>query len=173
MLALASFAIRSRAADPLYPGVGHVFVVLMENHDWSTIFGSPNCPYINKQLLPKASYATAYNNPPKIHPSEPNYLWLVAGTNFGILDDRSPATNTKRTTKHLPAQLDAAGIPWKGYAEDIPGDTIPIANAGEYAVRHVPFLFFQNINTNRAYVTNHIRPFSELAADLAAVISSA
>ncbi len=167
-LAFVFVAGPARSADPLYPGVGHVFVILMENHDWSTIFGSANCPYVNKQLLPKASYATAYSNPSKIHPSEPNYLWLVAGTNFGILDDHSPATNTKRTTKHLPAQLDAAGILWKAYAEDIPGDTIPIANSGEYAVRHVPFMFFQNINTNRAYVTNHIRPFPELAADLAA-----
>lgn len=165
---LAAAMAGARAAVPAYPGIGHVFVVVMENHDWDTIAGSANCPYINKQLLPRSSYATRYATYPGIHPSEPNYLWLVAGTNFGILDDHSPATNTRRTTNHLAALLDAARLPWKAYAEDIPGDTVPVANAGQYAVRHVPFLFFENINTNRAYATNHVRPFDEFAGDLAA-----
>ena len=32
---------------------------------------------------------------------------------------------------------------------------------------HNPFMFFKNINTNFAYVTNHVRPFSELSQHLA------
>ena len=61
-----------------------VFVILMENYNWSDIKGNPDAPYINHSLLPLASYAEHYFNPPSVHPSEPNYLWLEAGTNFGI-----------------------------------------------------------------------------------------
>jgi hypothetical protein len=39
-----------------------------------------------------------------IHPSLPNYLWLEAGTNFGILSDGpSVAADTQTTTQHLSA----------------------------------------------------------------------
>src|SRR6266567_2732431 len=56
-----------------------VFIILMENHNWSQIKGSSSAPYINNTLLPASSYATQYFNPPGIHPSLPNYLWLEAG----------------------------------------------------------------------------------------------
>ena len=59
----------------------------MENHNWSDIKGNASAPYINTTLLPQASYAQQYYNPPGIHPSLPNYLWLEAGTNFGISND--------------------------------------------------------------------------------------
>src|SRR5206468_2820499 len=50
-----------------------VFLILMENHDWSSIRGSQSAPYINDILLPIASHAEQYYNPPGVHPSEPNY----------------------------------------------------------------------------------------------------
>src|SRR2546423_4683302 len=37
-----------------------VFVILMENRDWSSIAGSSSAPYINSTLLSQASYATRY-----------------------------------------------------------------------------------------------------------------
>lgn len=158
---------RPMRADAI-PGVSTVFLIVMENHDWDTIKGSDKCPYINTKLLPQAAYANRYFNPKGIHPSEPNYVWLVSGTNFGILDDHSPATNTRNTTNHLAWLMDLAGVSWKNYAEDISGKDIPLKNTGNYAVRHVPFLFFENINTNKPYVLAHIRPYSELVADLLA-----
>src|SRR5207247_4987326 len=75
-----------------------VFLILMENHDWSSIKGSPSAPYINDILLPIASHAEQYYNPPGVHPSEPNYLWLEAGTNFGILNDNYPSSNHQSST---------------------------------------------------------------------------
>src|SRR5215472_7017815 len=54
-----------------------VFLILMENHNWEDIFGNTtSAPYMNGTLLPMASYATQYYNPPSLHPSLPNYLWL-------------------------------------------------------------------------------------------------
>ena len=42
-----------------------VFIVAMENHNWSDFKGAPNAPYLNGVLLPQASYAEQYYNPPR------------------------------------------------------------------------------------------------------------
>ncbi|HAM72701.1 MAG TPA: phosphoesterase [Verrucomicrobiales bacterium] len=139
----------------------------MENHDWDTILGSTFCPYINNTLLPRASYASRYVGVPGLHPSEPNYLWLVTGTNFNIRNDDLPSLNHQSSTNTLFHLLDAAGISWKSYQEDIKGTSVPDVNAGEYVARHNPPMFFDSIRTNVAYTTNHVRPYTELAADLA------
>ena len=89
-----------------------VFIILMENHDWKSIKGSPQAPYINGTLLPMGSHAEQYFNPPGIHPSLPNYLWLEAGTNFGILDDNPPSIDHQGTTEHLVTLLKNAKISW-------------------------------------------------------------
>lgn len=70
-----------------------VWIILMENHNWSQIKGSKSAPYINSTLLPMASHAEQYFNPPGNHPSLPNYLWLEAGTNFGVTDDNAPSSH--------------------------------------------------------------------------------
>src|SRR5438876_6979377 len=74
-----------------------VFLLVMENTDWSSIKGSSSAPYINS-LLPIAAHAEQYYNPPNMHPSLPNYLWLEAGTNFNILNDNAPSQNHQSTT---------------------------------------------------------------------------
>jgi hypothetical protein len=151
---------------PAINGIRTVFMILMENHDWDSIQGSPFCPYINNTLLPQSSYTTAYYSKLGVHPSEPNYLWLVAGTNFNVRNDDAPSLNHQNSTNTLFHQLDRAGLSWKCYAENISGTDVPDVNAGPYAVRHVPFVFFDSVRTNLAYTTNHIRPFTELARDL-------
>src|SRR5580765_376875 len=79
-----------------------VFVVMMENHDWSAILDTNYCPYVVNTLLPRSSFCTQYYNPPTLHPSLPNYLWLEAGTNFGITSDALPsAFPAITTTNHL------------------------------------------------------------------------
>jgi len=147
-----------------------VWIILMENHNWSQILGSKSAPYINS-LLPKASHAEQYFNPPGIHPSLPNYLWLEAGTNFGILDDNPPSVNSQTTTQHLVTLLQNKGITWKTYQENIDGLTCPLVTAGEYAVKHNPFVYFDDVTTNQnpnsAECISHVRPFTEMANDLA------
>ena len=116
-----------------------VFVILMENHNWADIKGSASAPYINNVLLPMGAHAEQYYNPSGIHPSLPNYLWLEAGQNFGILDDNPPANDHQSSSIHLATQLGAAGILWRAYAEDITGATCPLADNYPFAVRHLPF----------------------------------
>src|SRR5579862_6986815 len=105
-----------------------VFIIMLENHNWSgqstnpTIQGSASAPYINNTLLPQSSYATQYFNPAGIHPSEPNYIWLEAGNNFGVLDDNLHYLNV---IPHLTTVLDKANVSWKSYQEAISGTTCP------------------------------------------------
>src|SRR5262249_60265047 len=53
-------------------GVKTVFVILMENRNWSGIKGSPSAPYTNGTLLPKGAHAENYINVPGLHPRQPN-----------------------------------------------------------------------------------------------------
>jgi hypothetical protein len=110
------------------------------------IFQNPNAPFINSLVAGTAnvyvdgklvnisqhtSYATNYHNVlatqggnnAHIHPSEPNYVWAEAGTNFGIANDDDPykdnPPNAQTTTQHLSGLLQRAGHTWKSYQEDI------------------------------------------------------
>jgi hypothetical protein len=145
-----------------------VFVIVMENQNWARILGDTNCPYINNTLLPLASRAEYYFTPTNLHPSEPNYIWLEAGTNFGILDDGSPTTNHVCSTHHLVNLLEGAAVSWRTYQEGYIAGTDPLTNNYPYLARHNPFVFFDDVATNQARLTNHFRPYSELSPDLQA-----
>ncbi|HEY4282883.1 MAG TPA: alkaline phosphatase family protein, partial [Chthoniobacterales bacterium] len=174
LFALFCFTIAARAGlDP----TSHVFIIVMENHNWSSIKGSADAPYINNTLLPMASYCDQYYNPPGLHPSEPNYLWLEAGTNFGITNDNAPSDgmgggNHQTSLAHFATRLKNAGISWKAYQEDIDGLSCPTADSPalsgmHYAVRHNPFVFFDDVaNAGTPSCASVIRPFSELSSDL-------
>ena len=148
-----------------------VFLILMENNNWSSIKGSASAPYINS-LLTTGAHAEQYFNPPGLHPSEPNYLWLEAGTNFGVTNDNNPSSNSQTTTAHLVTQLTAAGHSWKAYQEDISGTVCPLVAVNKYAPKHCPMVFFTDVTDNNSTTSAnciaHIRPYTELAADLAA-----
>ena len=142
----------------------------MENHNWSDILGSPSAPYINQTLIPQASYAQQYFNPPGNHPSEPNYLWLEAGTSLGVTNDDSPQSNHQSTTDHLVTYLDKAGVTWKAYMEGITGKVCPLDSNGLYAPKHNPMVYFDNVtgsnDPNSTYCIAHERPFTELQSDI-------
>jgi hypothetical protein len=146
-----------------------VFVILMENHNWTgdrtaSLKDNESAPYINDTLLPMASHAERYFNPPKMHPSLPNYLWLEAGTNFGLLNDAGPLVHHFSTHEHLVALLEKKGISWKAYDERATGKTCPFEGW------HNPFVFFDDVTENNnprsPSCIAHIRPFSELQGDL-------
>jgi hypothetical protein len=158
----------------------YVFLVLMENHSASQVIGSKDAPYINSLV---AAYATATNYTTTVHPSEPNYIWLEAGSNntgdITFTNDNDPsATNSTTTTQHLATQLTTAKLTWKSYQEGLDANTglCPITSVGapeNYAAKHNPFVFFQDVSGNPPSATNafciaHHAPFSQLPSDLAA-----
>jgi phospholipase C len=174
-LLAADASITATDAAPAKHHMQTVFIILMENHNWTgdgnlDIKGNPEAPYINKTLVPMASHAEQYFNPPNNHPSLPNYLWLEAGTNFGILDDGPPSQHPLSSDKHLVTLLKKANISWKAYLENITGKVCPLTDSGEYAVRHEPFAYFDDVsnhqNAQSKYCIAHLRPYGELATDL-------
>ena len=167
-------AMAENAAASSNRSIQTVWVIVMENQDWSSIKGSKFAPYINGTLLPQASHTEQYFNPPRIHPSLPNYLWMEAGTSFGIADDRSPLVHSQSTTEHLVTLLKNApggGIEWRAYQENISGKECPLSDRYPYAVKHNAFVYFDDVtdrrNPSSAYCIEHIRPFEELSKDLA------
>jgi hypothetical protein len=110
------------------------------------IFQNPAAPFINSlvngtafatingrtvNISEQVAFATNYHNVlatpsgnnPHIHPSEPNYLWAEAGTNFGVFNDNDPFAavggTEQNTNRHLTALLTKAGVSWRSYQEDI------------------------------------------------------
>ena len=69
------------------PHLSHVYVIMMENHGYSQIVNNPNAPFIN-QYARSANSSTNYFA--VAHPSLTNYLEVVGGSNFGVLNDNSP-----------------------------------------------------------------------------------
>ncbi len=168
-----------------YPsGIKHVFVVVMENTDWSQIKGNTNsAPYINGLLSRSdASYASNYHNvtPSEVangylHPSEPNYIWLEGGTNSFTdhtytNDNDATSGNYTTSTNHLTTLLQNKGLSWKAYEESMPSGC-PITSSGNYAAKHNPLVFFTDVSGNPPSATNtncssHVVPFTQLATDL-------
>ncbi len=147
-----------------------VFIIMMENHSWASV----NTATYIKTLIPMGGHAEAYSTPKGNHPSEPNYIWLESGDNLGITDDNPPSANHQATKDHLTAQLDTAGITWKAYAEGIDGKTCPLVDSSTalaFSPKHTPMLFFDDVtgtnNKTSQTCLDHIRPYTELATDLA------
>jgi phosphatidylinositol-3-phosphatase len=184
ILAMTTGSIGLAAASPpsgkAPQGISTIFLLVFENHDWSTIEGSDSAPYLNSLLeRGDAAYASNYHNVPSItslHPSEPNYLWLEAGTNrfpdHTFATDSVPsASNSTSSPDHLTTLLHDKGIAWTAYQEDMPGAECPIGNSGAYTPRHNGILFFQDVvgnppSTSNASCQQHVRPYGELADDL-------
>lgn len=146
--------------------IKNVFVIPFESYGMADIVGNPSAPYINS-LFPQSSYATQYYPAQTgINLSLPQYLWMEAGDNFGVVDDHSPTFNSQPTTDHLVTYLNNANITWKFYQEGISGQNCPVQDVDLYAVRHNPAVYFNDVSSNLPYCISHIRPYNELAPDL-------
>src|SRR5215831_4964354 len=151
---------------------GSVFTIVMENHSRDAIFGNPAAPYING-LASSNAVAAAYHDS-YVHPSEPNYIWMIAGENFGILNDNDPsAGQTIDSQSHLADQIERAGMTWKTYQESM-GAPCGLQSHDLYAVKHSPFVYFDDINgwngstfQPTARCLEHVVDYSALDADLA------
>ena len=154
-----------------------VFVIVMENHDWSSIAGNPSAPYINGTLLTQGAHAEHYTSPEGIHPSEPNYIWLEAGDDLNIADDDDPAENYRTTRTHLTTQMESANVSWRSYQEGMAPGLCPLASRGRYAAKHNPFVFFDDVtggrNPHSARCIEHIREYGELEGALTSGTSGA
>src|SRR5262249_15139090 len=109
------------------PSLDHVFVIMMENHAYAQIVGNPSAPFTNKYMK-QANTATNYFA--IAHPSLTNYLEVVGGSNFGVLNDNSPDWHNAGCTPNIVSgttSFDVSSSP----------NTCPIAGKGTDAATPV------------------------------------
>jgi hypothetical protein len=158
------------AADLHFPRYAHIFVLMDENKSDGEIVNSPDAPAIT-------AFAHAYGYASRFyaesHPSEPNYVALVGGSTYGIVDDAPHAIDAPS----LATQFARAGVSWKNYNESLPKAGSLAAYATDphpsdlpadlyvYAAKHSGFIEFTSVrrDPNRA---GHIVGFDRLHADL-------
>lgn len=78
------------------------------------------------------------------HPSQGNYIAMIAGSNFGVKLDLP--VNLPHT--HVGDLLEAKGLSWRTYAEDYPSNCFTAPQSGLYVRKHVPFMSFVNVSRN-------------------------
>jgi len=142
------------------PTPDHVIVVVLENHSFSQVIGSPSMPYLNS-LANAHSLATNYFG--DVHPSIGNYFMLTTGQ-LESVDDNFTGTVSD---DNIVRALNGAGKSWKAYMESIPSAGYLGGNAGTYLKHHDPFSYFSDVVSNSAQAAN-IVPFTQLQADMAA-----
>jgi phosphatidylinositol-3-phosphatase len=115
----------------------HIMVIMMENKNYADVIGQPSQPFTDSLAN---SYGVATQSFAFGHPSLPNYLELISGSDQGVTDDNAPSAHVFPNASTLADQLAAIGVSERAYAEDLPRH--PTYDAGEYAVRHFPWEYF-------------------------------
>jgi hypothetical protein len=144
---LASALVAPATAPAALPPVKHVFVIVLENHEFGDTFGLQGqllAPYLNRTLVPAGQLLTQYYGVG--HASADNYIAMVSGqppTPSG--QDDCPDVNGTTDPKAVPPQADppyniahgdgclypanfptvgdqltAKGLTWKSYNQDMP-----------------------------------------------------
>jgi len=148
-----------RASD-----VQHIFLIVLENHSKQSVIGDPNTPYITS-LANRYAQASDYYG--VTHPSEPNYLAMISGSNWWLNQD-DPSFMTDHV--NIVDELQAAHRTWAAYMEAMPADKTaqywPSSADPLYANKHNPFVHFTDIVNDPARMAN-VKPYTSLASDLA------
>jgi hypothetical protein len=131
----------------------HVVIIVLENVDYERAIQ-------NKDLAALAAKGASFTNFHALfHPSYPNYLAMIAGTDYGIhkrgsfLGDKQVDFPNDAAHKTIADRLIAAGLDFKQYAEELPDGPCPSSLSGQhvaekrgnYVRRHVPFLSFREV----------------------------
>jgi hypothetical protein len=130
-----------------------VVIIVLENTDYERAMRDPNLTALAAQGASFTNFHALF------HPSYPNYLAMIAGTDFGLhrrgsyLGDKQVNFPNDLAHRTIADRLIAAGLDFKQYAEELPAGTCPwnisdlrVADKrGNYVRRHVPFLSFREV----------------------------
>jgi hypothetical protein len=203
-VALAAAVAVPAAATAALPPVRHVFVVVLENTSYAESFGpTAKAPYFSRDLPAQGNLLTQYYG--TTHFSLGNYLAMISGQPSNVLtqsdcllfqDFLSAGIALQgaevgqgcvypKRVKTLADQLDARGLTWKGYMQDMANgpqpdtcrhpalnsvdDTQSAEVGDQYATRHNPFMYFHSIIDDQARCSAHVVDLAELERDLQSV----
>jgi hypothetical protein len=210
VLAGSGLATAPAAAPPL-PPIRHVFIVMLENQSYETTFAANSAtPYLARTLAAKGALLTHYFGIG--HYSLDNYLALLSGQapNDETQQDclvfsefratAGPDANGQLpgsgcvyppSVRALPDQLEAAGLTWKAYMEDMgnnpareaptcghvpvgAAETTDAAQIGDqYATKHNPFVYFHSIIDDQGRCDAHVVNLTQLPQDLGSAATTA
>jgi acid phosphatase len=172
-LSLAQTASISAAPPPPPKHFDHVLIVVLENQDYESAIRND----LLKSLSQKGVSFTNFGN--LYHYSYPNYLAMIAGSDF----DKHTRRLTSDSQKNFPDDGEHRTIgdllKWKNYAEDYPapltaGQPFIKDGHGRYVRRHVPFLSFQSVQEksfhNVVAVDTHV-PNNAFVTDIGSFIA--
>ena len=194
------------------PPIRHVFVLLLENQSYAGTFGQQSAAsYLARTLPAQGALLTQYYAIG--HASLGNYVALVSGQapneatqldcpGFVEFSASTPGLDAHgqlpgagcvypKSVPTLPDQLEAAGLSWKAYLEDMGKDpTRESATCGhvplgalettnvakpsdQYAAKHNPFVYFHSIIDDQARCDAHVVNLERLPQDLHSAATTA
>ena len=193
LLATVTPARAEQAGLEKVPRFDHVVVLILENENFDDSWG-PNSPaqFLNS-LRARGVFADQYFATG--HASLDNYVAMVSGQPANPLTSSDCLAVNLWTCvqpqsllsggRNLADQLDDAHVLWKGYMDSMPqpcfhadyspgaappdpyqGDT-QAPPAGDYADRHNPFIYFDDIIGNQERCDAHVVPYGGITSDLA------
>lgn len=182
----------SRSAEAI-PHFSHVVVVVLENESATATWGPSSVAHYINSLVPQGVFASQYFATG--HASLDNYIAMISGQPDQPLTGSDceavslwicvQGQEIWSNGRNLADQLEQHGVTWKGYMDGLPSPCFhaPYAPtslapdpyqgdsqappAKDYADRHNPFLYFKDIIENDARCATHVRPFTDLASDIA------
>jgi hypothetical protein len=141
------------------PNFSHIIVIIFENREYSSVVGNGSWPNFNNLA---SNYALLTQSYAVAHPSLPNYIALTSGSTQGITSD---CTSCFVNATNIGDILEQNGKSWKGYMEDMPSPCY-IGNSGDYAQKHNPFIYYDDIRTNSDRCASHVVPLTQFDTDL-------
>jgi phosphatidylinositol-3-phosphatase len=179
-----------RAASGV-PMFSHVFIIMEENTSLSTLNASISANAAPNFAMLQKEYATASGYHGVAHPSLPNYVALTSGGTQGIACDCAAAPgqdacssancslldsnecSCAQSATNIADQLEHASLSWMAYGEGMTTPCNLVFEAGtydggaNYTCRHVPFLYYDNIQTNATRCSAHVVDYSQFSPDTA------
>jgi hypothetical protein len=195
VLALLAALFAAAPAGAALPPIRHVFVIVLENKDYAATFGpSSPAPFLARTLPSQGQLLRQYYG--TAHHSLPNYIAMISGQSPNIQTQADCQFYTEMlpgvigadgqalgqgcvhpsTVKTVADQLEAKGLSWRGYMQDMGtpcrhpalnahDDTQTAKPGDQYAARHNPFVYFHSIIDSPTCGRNDV-PLEQLTADL-------
>jgi acid phosphatase len=150
----------SSPTPSLIPAADHVFLIMLENHAFNQVIGSPFMPYLNSLA---AQHALATNYFANTHPSIGNYFVLTTGN----IETNNDAFTGTVSSDSIPRAFASAGKTWKAYMESLPSVGYTGGDVYPYFKHHNPFAYMTDVLGSSAETTNLV-PFTQLSSDMSA-----
>lgn len=201
----------AQSLGPGQPPIHHVFVLVLENESFQRTFGDGSpARYLARTLVSRGALLRNYYGIG--HESLDNYVAMISGqapnsatqddcgtfTEFALaqplLDAHGQAIGTgcvyPRMVAMLGDQLDAAGLTWRGYMEDLGNDpkkegvvcghpaigtrdrTTHVSARDQYATKHNPFFYFHSLIDDPARCAEQVVKLPRLSTDLTAIATT-